>query len=245
MAIDPAAATAVEAEKAGEHQQASAAPPTTPVQRGTPHATPPANRRATEPKGDQRRLPKPIAHLDGGATLEIAPGWGGFLQAGVGVAWRRVELRLVGSGWLPRTRQTRREPAISGRFSLWSAGVLGCPVVRPHARVSIPLCAGLHAGAMIGRGTAGVQEPETEVQPWLGVSLSPTLAIRVHRWVSLRVAPQMFVSIVRPGFDTTQGTLVYRASPVGGAFSAGIEFGEALRNRTDRSTRNDRRTDND
>jgi hypothetical protein len=109
---------------------------------------------------------------------------------------------------------------------LWTGGVQGCPVLRPTQRISIPLCVGFHAGAMLGRGLGGLQGGRRRsTQPWLGASLDPGVRVRVQRWVSLRAGAHLFVSLVRPAFDTEQGTLVHRADRVGGAFTAGIVIG--------------------
>jgi hypothetical protein len=159
----------------------------------------------------------------GGAAVGIVPGWGGFVQLGAIAKWRRFQLEVVASGWLPRRAEGTGD--VTGRFHLWTGGVAACPVLRPHPRVSVPLCAAVHVGAMLGRGITGLQDTRRSVAPWLGAALAPAVTVRVHRWVSLRAGPQMVISIIRPAFDTDQGTLVHRADRLGGTFTAGIVIG--------------------
>jgi hypothetical protein len=75
---------------------------------------------------------------------------------------------------------------VGARLSLTSALARGCLVAPSWWKaLEVVACVGMEAGRMRGEGV-GVMRARTSRQPWLGVSLGPTLQIALsERWSAL------------------------------------------------------------
>jgi hypothetical protein len=144
----------------------------------------------------------------------------GFELAGA-LVLRRARVEAYGTYWLPRSVTSEDDPAIGGRFWLWSAGLRGC-VVPEVGKVSFPLCAGAEAGQMVGRGT-GIENPVVGGQPWLGVAIAPHVAWYPIPRLGVVFGADLLVSVLRPGFGIDYVGPLHRAAPVAGRGKLGLE----------------------
>jgi hypothetical protein len=118
------------------------------------------------------------------------------------------------------------QPAIGGSFRLGFAELRGCgvPALR-RAPVAFPLCGGLQAGAMYGRGEgSGLMVQQAARSLWLATRIGGALRWRprdgrVGLWLGL----DAIVAITRPEFVTAGGVTVHRSARVGGQALLGIE----------------------
>lgn len=158
-----------------------------------------AARRSTGP------LP-PRGGLEGG--IRLGAGVGGLLlpAAGVGlslapfVGTPRVHVRAVAQYWAPQRVAFDSARDASAELQLVTAGARVCPQLG-WGRVRIPLCAGVDAGAVLGRGTGrDLANPRSARGPWLGAVLEPGVTVGVTSRVSLWLALEGVVSLYRPKF---------------------------------------------
>ena len=97
------------------------------------------------------------------------------------------------------------ERDVAGVVRLVSGGVRLCPVLG-RGSLRIPLCAGVDAGALLGRGTGdALTRPGSAAAPWAGVVLQPGVEVAVSRRVSLWIAVEGVISLYRPSFSV-EGT---------------------------------------
>jgi len=116
------------------------------------------------------------------------------------IGTRRLHVRAVAQYWTPQRVAFDPQRDASGEVRLVSGGVRVCPQLdRP--RVRIPLCAGLDAGAMLGRGTGRDLAPSrTAQEPWVGAVLEPGVSLAVTPRLSLWLALEGVISLHRPRF---------------------------------------------
>ena len=148
--------------------------------------------------------------LEGGAR--IGAGVGGLLlpAAGVGLSLApflgtaRIHVRAVAQYWAPQAVAFDPRRDASGELQLVTGGVRVCPQLGPGfgwSRVRIPLCAGVDAGAVLGRGTGrDLVPPRTARGPWAGAVLEPGITVGVTSRVSLWFTLEGVVSLYRPKF---------------------------------------------
>jgi len=115
--------------------------------------------------------------------------------------------------WTPRRRTAPADPRVGAEMLAWSVGVRGCgsPIA---GRFELPLCGGLRAGALRGRGTGSLRS-STASSPWV-VAVA---GVGLWGWVVPRFAVALdvegLVALARPGFRVDPAGLVYTA-PEGG-----------------------------
>ncbi|NVB40240.1 hypothetical protein G6O69_20525 [Pseudenhygromyxa sp. WMMC2535] len=110
----------------------------------------------------------------GGAWGPTDTGYGalGLSAALLGPRWR-VELS---GAWSP-PREYRRSTALGGVFDGWQLGLRGCfaPAVGPRRRLELPLCGGIEAGQVRGRGIDELPVSLRADFPWIALSLGQAL----------------------------------------------------------------------
>jgi hypothetical protein len=133
-----------------------------------------------------------------GGLLLPAPGVGLSFAPFVGTA--RIHVRAVAEYWAPQrvTFDPRRDA--SGEVQLVTGGVRVCPQLA-WPRVRLPLCAGVDAGGMLGRGTGrDLATSRSAGGPWVGAVLEPGVTLSVTSRVSLWLALEGVISLYRPLF---------------------------------------------
>jgi hypothetical protein len=155
--------------------------------------------------------------LEGG--LRIGGGVGGLLlpAAGVGlvlapfIGTARIHVRAVAQYWPPQRVAFAPPRDVSGELQLFTGGVRVCPQLA-WDRVSLPLCAGVDGGAMLGRGTGrDLPTKHTARGPWAGAVLEPGLTVGVTSRMSLWLALEGVVSLYRPSFAVEGAPEVWTA----------------------------------
>lgn len=138
--------------------------------------------------------------LGAGARVDAlalpGPGFGGTL--GLGVIRRRLRADLLGSLRAPTREATTGEQDSGGRFHQWSVGGRGCFVPRAGP-VELPLCAGMEAGQVIGRGY-GWRHLQTARLPWLAATASAGATLPLGRRLAAVAQAEAAVPLLRPDF---------------------------------------------
>jgi hypothetical protein len=159
----------------------------------------------------ERRPLKLFLRAGGGVGFGSASTPAGVVMLAVALGGTRWRVELDADVWTPRT--SPQNDAIGVRVLGWTLGVRGCG--SPLAmKLEIPLCAGMRAGALHGRG-AGPIESHSELSPWI----TATAGVGVWGWIAPRFALALdvdgFVSITQPAFDLQPSGFTVRA-PAGG-----------------------------
>jgi hypothetical protein len=159
----------------------------------------------------ERRPLKLFLRAGGGVGFGSASTAAGVVMLAVALGGTRWRVELDADVWTPRT--SPQNDAIGVRVLGWTLGVRGCG--SPLAmKLEIPLCAGMRAGALHGRG-AGPIESHSELSPWI----TATAGVGVWGWIAPRFALALdvdgFVSITQPAFDLQPSGFTVRA-PAGG-----------------------------
>lgn len=189
-----------------------------------------------EPSPDPR--PPPTAIVEPSATPSLSPALEHRLQISAGVEYGL--LPSVGAallvGYAATGRLWRLEAGVlylpprsvnygdgeGGRLQLAAGELRGC--VNPTAsRVEFPICGGVAAGPMFGRGE-GVEQRERPVAAWVGATVGPGVLWRIHRVVALRIGSDAVFSLVRPGFRVDGRDTLFRVPPLAVRGLVGLEF---------------------
>jgi len=182
---------------------------------------------APPPAPPDRRSPILGVKALGGLSLGILPSPAAFAGLSLGIEGEHARFELAGSYSGPSRETSAVNPEVGGRFTLWHASLRGCgvlPLTRAETpRLSAPLCAGLHAGAMSGRGE-GALIPQTALSPWLGLSLAAALRAQLHRRIALWIDAEGLLSALRPRFHTDPAGTLWQAGRAGARFGLALEI---------------------
>jgi hypothetical protein len=185
------------------------------------------------PIGPQPRRRGKHGGPEAGARLGAGVGGLLFPAAGVGlslapfVGTASFHARAVVQYWAPQRIAFDPRRDVSGELQLVSGGLRACPQLE-WARVRVPLCAGVDAGAMLGRGTGrDLAIPRSAREPWVGVVLEPGLTMGVTSRVSLWLALEGVVSLYRPrfGIEGTPQAWTAGAGALRGLFGVQVQAG--------------------
>ncbi|MEM6993977.1 MAG: hypothetical protein AAF721_25925, partial [Myxococcota bacterium] len=178
-------------------------------------------------------------------TPNPTPGWALDLGAGpaVGVlpqaaAALRLSVDIVGRHWaagagamtvLPR--QLDLGPDATAVVQLWSGAAFGCFVGRLPKRgsVTFPICGGLHAGAMIGRGRGSSLRTAQGTTAWVAAGLSAKVRWHGARRVGAFAGLEGLAPLRRPSFVVGGFGRVCCQNPVSLLVTAGLSVGRAPR----------------
>ncbi len=145
--------------------------------------------------------------------------------ARLGLAWQRERLRLEVDGHYAFVRRARfsGSPELGADLRLAAGAIRGCGVIEPaRAPLEIPVCGGLEAGAMLGRGVGFITVSDGTV-PWLALDLAPSLVWTARPWLALSLTVEPWVALVRGRMQVDDGTLLWRPFPVGIRVFGGVE----------------------
>jgi hypothetical protein len=165
--------------------------------------------------------PKPEPRVHG--HLGVLGGGGyGPIDAGMGTV--ALELGVHGRWWRASVRGLFVPPRVTtGRYDAGFGGLRAC-VVPPLARgrIELPVCAGIEAGVVRGRGLDTSPNPRTATLPWAAADLGPALLWVPNRLVALGVEVDLVVALLRGGF-TVGGEIAQSFPPVGARALAHVE----------------------
>lgn len=149
-----------------------------------------------EPGPPRRRDLSLGVALGSGVAVGTLPAtaWAAGLSVGLGGRKWGVDVGLLASP-IRRASAPGRDD-LGGEYSRWSVRGRGCGVPT-KARVEFPMCLGVAAGAIRGKGTGDLQS-RTAVAPMVDVLASPGLRVRATDRVVVFVAAEGSVSVLRP-----------------------------------------------
>jgi hypothetical protein len=110
---------------------------------------------------------------------------------------------------------------VGADFDLWLAATAACFEPR-WSRVSLPVCGGLEAGGMRGRGV-GVSDSGTGTAAFVGLPVDVAVTWAPTRWLALWLGPRAVVSLRRPPFHVRGLDTLFRAGPGALRLVAGVE----------------------
>lgn len=172
---------------------------------------------------NRRRLTlKGTLGLGAGIGAGALPGVSALLRAAFGLRGRRWAVVLTQSFWLPRDLPAAEDERVGGRMWLAATGLQGCGIVG-KGRVEAPLCAGVAAGAMRGRGIGELAASYRATSAWAAATAGPSLHVRVAPRVALTLGAELLVMLTRVRFEVAQRGEVCCSAPVGATATAGVE----------------------
>jgi hypothetical protein len=133
-------------------------------------------------------------------------------------------------GWLEPTVRLGLAAATTGTVSVSGgtasfaslAGTIdGCPGGWTLGRWRLEPCLRLEAGVVAAQGE-GVVQPRTDTHPWAAAAAVGRAEWRFSQGFFGELAGGLCVPLVRTTFFFEPNTTLYRTSPVGGVFSAGL-----------------------
>jgi hypothetical protein len=225
IAIDPAVAVAsvepppARAEPA--EPTADAFPPEAPAPPAeatrTPHPETPERPR---PRGAVRPQPRGAVRVAGAGALGVLPGFAPGVDGAAALLLGRLRLELGFVWWFERVVDL---VGADGRAGLraWSLDVRGC-FVPSVPGVEFPLCGGVEAGLMRGRGF-DIDEPNRVSLPFVAIDLGPSIVWVPRRPVGLWMGVDLVVPVTRPAFSVDGQPPTHKPGSVAGTALLGVE----------------------
>jgi hypothetical protein len=178
---------------------------------------------------EQPRDEPPRQHARGHVGVLGGGGWGP-IDAGMGAVV--LELGAHGRRWRasargvwipPRTLALADDPTFIGSYDGGFGGARAC-FATPFAQgqLELPICAGIEAGVLRGRGVGSTPSPDTATQPWAAVGLGPGVRYVANRWIALSLEVDLVAALLRGGF-TIGGVVAQTQAPIGVRALAGVE----------------------
>lgn len=161
-----------------------------------------------------------------GPGFNVLPGVAAELRGSVALLGRAWRVEASAMHWFSRTTRVTSAQQPSVQVALTGGGIRGCYVLGRDS-LQIPMCTGLEAGAMLGRGRGATVLPRASRSLWLAAPVGPGLLWAPRPRVALRLGIDAILALIRPGFDILEAgirTELFRAAPIGGRASLGIEL---------------------
>ncbi len=200
------------------HQDAAPEPADVTVATAT--RSPPDGARSV-PRAAENARPRAALAIAAGPTLGHGPAIAGAIVAIVAVSWQRVRLELGGRTTTPTRARLSGDDAgavvLSGTVS-----VSGCALPR-LGPLELPVCAGLEAGTLRGRGF-GLAKARTTHEPWLAALLGVGVAWAPRRRFALWMRVQASAFVLRPGLRVRDVGPLWRAPVLSGTGLLGVEL---------------------
>jgi len=212
--------------------------PATATRSVRPHTAQPRSSQPREPPTTQspsspaerprhiRAILRPEVGLGGGELPGVGPSQGLV----IGVGGRHWNVELGGAQWLPRQRLFGQAPEIGIQLELTTAVLRGCGTPS-RGRWSLPICAGIEAGRMIGTSHSDDRGADFETgrgrEAWVATVLGAGARFSLIPGLALIARGEAAIALRRPSFyiekpDTVQ--VVHTAQPVAGRGFVGIEL---------------------
>jgi hypothetical protein len=176
--------------------------------------------RAPVPSSPWRGFAGPVAAVHAG----LAPRWPAAAGARLGVGSGRSRVDLQGLYSTETLGQSDEDPALRGRFALWSAGLRLCRTNGAQA-VALGGCVGADYNQLqaLGDAAAPLHNGSATARFWT-VAMAGLLAIRAGEHVTLPVALEVLAPTRRPEFVFRGRGTVYRPAQVAGRASLAVEL---------------------
>lgn len=177
-----------------------------------------------EPSRRRTRLELGIGAGTGVGGLQLpAAGVGVFLAPFVGM--RRWQLEAVVQYWLPRRVPLDDPHDVRATLQMVTGGLRFCPLLS-RGRVRVTACAGVDAGAILGRADGDDLTARRPARaPWAGVVVAPGVRWALAPRITVGVTVEAVASLYRPRFairGITQDIWVVGAADVRGLFTVQI-----------------------
>lgn len=196
-------------------------PEAAPVEPDPPEANP-TGARTTSTRGEGppgRDFGFAVGVLGGGGYGPLTSG-SGLVSLSLAVLGPRWRVALLGS-WQPPTRVDLATGLGSARIDGFVAGARGCGVPAT-GRLDFPLCGGVEAGVVRGRGLAPVLSPRDAGQLYVGLEAGPGLYWRPLAYLAVGLEARLRVPLVSGGFSVG-GLPAIDNAPVGFHALAALE----------------------
>ena len=173
----------------------------------------PEHERVAEPSVDAtpgpvepRREPSPsrprpsfFGQVGAGVGVGMLPSVGPSIDVALGPRGRHWMATLGATYWFQREGRVPEHPEVGGELRLWSIDARGCGIPT-WGMLAFPLCAGLAAGVLHGRGI-GELEPRTARSAWAAVRAGPGLEVWPLRSFGLWIRAEGAFVVARPAFE--------------------------------------------
>jgi len=184
----------------------------------------PQTKKRGEARSQDKRLQLGLDVL-AGVGLAVLPGPTAVVGLSLGLSGWLWRTELGAGYWTPVDEPSPANPEVGGRFQLWAVSARGC-VAPAVGTVEIPVCAGIDAGAMHGRGTGDLDPWRSPMAPWVALASGASARWRPRRLgqrLGLWIRGEALVALARPRFGTEPSGIVYSVPVVGGDVVAGVE----------------------
>lgn len=180
----------------------------------SPTPKPPAAK--TDPAARATRQPAPRhlglgARVSGGAAYGHLPGASFPLDARLALLLPRWRFEFGATYWFERPARYESDPNAGGDIRLLTGSFDACPTFFVES-LELPVCVGVEAGAMHGRGV-GLPEPASARRLWIAARVTPGIIWRFHPVVGLAGSVSGVFPFARPGFSADDREDVHRAAP--------------------------------
>lgn len=161
--------------------------------------------------------------IEGFAQLfRLLPATSGGLGGAVALWPGAVPLRLEARAhYVFAQRATYQGGTVGADFDLWIGAAMACFEPR-WSSLSFPMCTGLEAGGMRGRGV-GVSAPGSGTAAFVGLPVDVAVTWAPTRWLALWLGPRAMLSLRRPPFHVRDIDTLFRAGPGAVRVVAGVE----------------------
>lgn len=176
---------------------------------GPPSAVEPAGDPVVDPRQGSSR-PVFFAQAGAGVGVGLLPAVGPSITLAAGPRGQFWAATLGGTLWFRREGRVPDHPEVGGELRLWSIDARGCGIPR-LGPVSFPVCGGLAAGMLHGRGV-GELEPRTARSAWVAVRAGPGIEVWPVRAFGVWLRAEAVFVAARPTFEVPDRGLVWRAN---------------------------------
>lgn len=194
--------------------------PKTPRPRPATDTPPPPTRPRDEPP---KRRPRLGLGAQAGVGFGPTPRVGAVLGLAVAAVGPRWRVELGGEYWTPSTANSAANADVGVMVQAWDVVVRGCGVPRV-GRVSLPLCGGLGAGALRGRGTGDLAVRRATSAGWIRALLGPGVLVEVAPRVAVGLRVDGFLTLANGAFRTEPSGRAYEPRLGGISGVAHLEF---------------------
>jgi hypothetical protein len=182
------------------------------------------------PVPEPLRRPRPTIGIraQGGISLGDLPDVGPLLRGALALQWWRptgpgVRIELEGAYVFRRTLRLDEQPDRGADLRAALATLRGCPVWRHvPSELEFPLCFGIEAGALIGRGV-GYPSVSEAALAWLALDVSLGVTWNPVPHFALGLTAEPLVPLLRSRFRVEGEGVLWQPLPVGFRALGGFE----------------------
>jgi hypothetical protein len=225
LMIDPDAVAAFAKKEAQSEPGPPPSPPAAPAPPSPPAAPPPLSPSAAppSPSAPAARATFGLVGLGVAGNLGVLPGPDFGVTATVGLVHGHWRAELRGAYGL---RTVSSDPVADaggayGSFRFLAGTLAGCWVA-VTAALDFGPCLEVEFGAVRGEGVGQIQV-SSESSPWLGLGAGGAVILKATPWLRFPLHVDAVVPLWRPSYVFREGSPIFRAWPVGGRLTAGVE----------------------